>query len=664
MRPLQIQTLVLAALALLLVAGSLAHGQTPGGETATLKQAIAQIKNNKGAQALDLTGQMRDPAARALVTWLALRMTPKDVGFDRAAQFLHERPNWPSASLIRRRTEKLLYDENRDAATVRAFFASAKPISGEGKLALARALLASGDRVGALLLVQSAWREDELSKDSEKETLAAFPGMLERVDHRARADRMFFSEKPDAGLRAAERGGADLAALGHARAAVSKKSANAAKLLAAVPAALHSDPGYLFARIQYRRQRDDIAGAAKLFLEAPREPAKLVDPDDWWREGRTLVRKLLDLGDAKLAYRIARDAPTPEHENYRVDQHFTAGWISLRFLKDSAAAGRHFSRIAEISEHPVSRARGHYWEGRALDTAGNRAGAQAAFEKAARFSTAFYGQLARANLGLKDLPLNRPVQPADAERAEFARLEPVQALKLLYEAGERELTVPIHLDLADRGKDAATFALLGSLAYEARDARGMVLIGKAAYARGHLYDTLAFPVFGIPDYPKANPPVDRALVYAIARQESQFDQNVVSPANAMGLMQVIPATARAIAKRLGIAFDLDRMKKDPVYNAQLGAAELGNLLQDYRGSYILAFIGYNAGPGRAREWIARYGDPRDPKVDPIDWIERIPLAETRFYIQRVMENLQVYRVLLGGGNALMIEADLARGRVN
>ena len=662
MRPLR--TFVLAVLASLLIAGPQAHGQAPAGDATTLKQAITQLKNNKGAQALGLAGQMRDPAARALVTWLALRMTPKDVGFDRAAQFVRERPNWPSPSLIRRRAEKLLYDEKRDAATVRAFFARAKPISGEGKLALARALFASGDRVGALLLVRSAWREDELSKETEGETLAAFPGMLERADHRARADRMFYSEKADAGLRASERGGADLAALGRARAAVTKKAANAAKLLEAVPAALHSDPGYLFARIQYRRQRDDIAGAAKLFLEAPREPAKLVDTDDWWREGRILVRKLLDLGDAKLAYRIAREAPAPEHENYKVDQHFTAGWISLRFLKDSAAAGRHFGRIAELSAHPVSRARGHYWEGRAYEAAGNRAGAQAAFEKAARFSAAYYGQLARARLGLKDLSLNRPVQPTDAERATFARLEPVQAIRLLYEAGERELTVPIHLDLADRGKDAATFALLGALAFDARDARGMVLIGKAAYARGHLYDTLAFPVFGIPDYPQANPPVDRALVYAIARQESQFDQNVVSPANAMGLMQVIPATARAIAKRLGIAFDLNRMKKDPVYNARLGAAELGNLLKDYRGSYILAFIGYNAGPRRAREWIARYGDPRDPKVDPIDWVERIPIAETRFYIQRVMENLQVYRVLLGGGDALMIEADLARGRVN
>jgi soluble lytic murein transglycosylase len=652
----------LLALAALFAAVPLAHAQTP--EAALLKQAIGQVKNNEGAKALATAGQLRDPTARALVTWLALRNTPKDVGFDRAAVFLRERPNWPSATLIRRRAEKLLFDEKRDAATVRAFFAGTQPLSGEGKLALARVLMAAGDRVGALLLVRSAWREDELSKEAEADTLASFAGMLDRADHKARADRLFYAEKTDAGLRAAERGGADLAALGRARAAVIKKSTNAPKLIEAVPAALRADPGLLFARIQYRRRRDDIAGAAQLMNEAPREPAKLVATDPWWLERRILVRKLLDKGDARMAYRIARDAATPEQENYKADQHFTAGWISLRFLKDSASALKHFNQIPELSQHPVTLARSFYWQGRALDAAANRAGANSAYEAAARYSIAYYGQLARARLGLKDLPLHHPPEPTAEERARFERLEPVAALRLLYAAGEAELAVPMYLDLAERGKDAATFALLGALAHEAGDARAMVLLGKAAYARGLLFDTLAFPLIGMPKYTGVGAAVDPAVVFAIARQESQFDQKVVSSAKAMGLMQVIAPTAKMIANKIGLAFNLHLLRTDPVYNVQIGAAELGDLMQDYRGSYILTFVGYNAGRGRAREWMASYGDPRDAKVDPIDWIERIPIPETRFYIQRVMENLQVYRVLLGGGNTLMIEADLARGRLN
>jgi soluble lytic murein transglycosylase len=189
----------------------------------------------------------------------------------------------------------------------------------------------------------------------------------------------------------------------------------------------------------------------------------------------------------------------------------------------------------------------------------------------------------------------------------------------------------------------------------------MVLVGKGGHARGILIDTISFPVFGIQEHTKDEPPVERSVVYAIARQESQFNQAAVSTANAYGLMQVITPTAQAIAKRIGVPFDAAKLKGDPVYNARLGAAELGHLLQTFNGSYILSFAGYNAGPGRAREWIGRYGDPRDPKVDAVDWIERIPISETRYYIQRVMENLQVYRILLGDNAGFRIEADLTRG---
>jgi soluble lytic murein transglycosylase len=177
-----------------------------------------------------------------------------------------------------------------------------------------------------------------------------------------------------------------------------------------------------------------------------------------------------------------------------------------------------------------------------------------------------------------------------------------------------------------------------------------------------LIDTIAYPVFGLPEIPKDEPQADRALTYAIARQESQFVQGATSTASAHGLMQVIPSTARGIARRLGIPYDVKKLRADPVYNARLGANELGHLLQQFNGSYILTFVGYNAGPGRAREWMAKYGDPRDPKVDAIDWVERVPFSETRYYIQRVMENMQVYRVLFGDKPGFRIEADLARGR--
>jgi soluble lytic murein transglycosylase len=188
-----------------------------------------------------------------------------------------------------------------------------------------------------------------------------------------------------------------------------------------------------------------------------------------------------------------------------------------------------------------------------------------------------------------------------------------------------------------------------------------LLLGKAALRRGYALEHYAFPTFGIPEYKAVGPTVDLSLVYAIARQESTFYQGDVSSAKAVGLMQVTPEAGRETAKKFGVTYDWKRLQTDPVYNVQMGAAELGDRMENYRGSYILTFAGYNAGPGRVREWLARYGDPRDPKVDPVDWVERIPFSETRNYVERVLENLQVYRVRLGGGPRLMIEADLHRG---
>ena len=653
----------IALLAAALVAAAPLRAPAQDGDAVAVRQALELLRNGDAPKALNLAGQMRDPAARALLQWAAIRLTPKDIGFEKINAFLRERPHWPHQSLMRRRAEKLLYDEKRDTATVRAFFSREKPISGEGKLALARALLAAGDKNGAHALVREAWQGDDLSKDIETETLKEFSGVLARADHKARADRFFYQDKHEPGLRAAERGGPELAAYGKARAAVVRKAANAGKLLDAVPAALRNEPGYIFARIQLLRRKDDFAGAAKLLLAAPRDPKAVIDTDEWWVQRRLIARKLLELDDARTAYRIASQATMPDKENFQIERDFTAGWIALRFLKDPAAAARHFAGIQKLSPHPTSIARGHYWHGRALEAAGDRVAALAEYDRAARHVYAYYGQIARSRMGNKDLPVSEPPAPSATARAEFERQEPVRAIRLLYAAGESELALSMLLDLTERARDVATATLLAELPQQAQDARSLVFVAKAAFGRGLPIDTHAFPTFGMPAFKPAGPAIDSALVYAIARQESAFNPEAVSPADARGLMQVTPATGKAIAKKYGVAFDAKKLIGDPAFNVQIGAAELGDLLEVYRGSYILAFAAYNAGRSRVAEWIGRYGDPRDPKVDPIDWVERIPFSETRNYVQRIMENVQVYKARFGK-NGAMIDADLARGRVN
>jgi soluble lytic murein transglycosylase len=389
---------------------------------------------------------------------------------------------------------------------------------------------------------------------------------------------------------------------------------------------------------------------------APRDPSRLGNPDEWWIERRLVARKLLDLGDHQAAYAVARDAGLPARDVYKTEQEFTAGWIALRFLNDPSTALQHFSRIGTGSSNPTHLSRAGYWQGRAYEAMGRSQDARAAYQAGATHSTSYYGQLARAKLGLPQIALRDA--PQSARGTSF---EVVRALELLYALDERDLAGTMLSDLADRVDDIDALAGLAEVISRNNDARNMLILGKGALNRGYPFDHYAYPVSGIPKYETIGPEVERGLVFAIARQESAFNPKAMSPAKAMGLMQVTPPAAKTITRRFGATYDPKRLLSDPAYNAMLGAAELGALVSDYRGSYILTFIGYNAGRGRVREWIEKYGDPRDPKVDAVDWVERIPFSETRNYVQRIMENVQVYRARFGGGSKLLIEADLKRG---
>jgi soluble lytic murein transglycosylase len=376
-----------------------------------------------------------------------------------------------------------------------------------------------------------------------------------------------------------------------------------------------------------------------MMLAAAPDALKLQDTDEWWRERRTLARKLLDRGEPKAAYQVVRTAATPANPYYRAEFHFMAGWIALRFLSDPATALAHFEHVDEGSANPIVLARAAYWRGRAHEAAGRLADMRAHYEVAARYPTAYYGQQARAKLGLGEVELQPPPQPARGDGIEI-----LHAAELLYAIGERELVLSFVTDLADRSDAVAELAALADLAIRNDDARAVLLIGKSALARGLPLDVYAFPNIGVPHYNPIGPGIDRSIVYSIARTESEFNQRDVSPAKAVGLMQVTPEAGRDTAKRLSVAYDWSRLVADPVYNTQMGAGELAALLKEYRGCYIMSFAGYNAGRGRVQKWVADYGDPRDAKVDAIDWVERIPFAETRNYVQRVMENLAVYRV--------------------
>jgi soluble lytic murein transglycosylase len=634
--------------------------ETSDPDVALVGSAIDSLRSGGADKATAVEATISDPVARKLVEWIILRTDSSRADSARYAAFISANPSWPCLATLRRHAEARLWVEDVKPAQVVGFFNNSPPLSAKGRLALARALLAQGDSEGAGAQVREAWQSDPMSADLEKQVLDRYSQFLTRADHRARMEKSLFAADKETAMRAAHRlGSADLA-IAHARIALNRKSGNVGKLLEAVPAEARSDAGYLFARAHLLRHDGKIAQAAQVMLSAPRELAQIHDTEEWWVERRVLARDLLDKGDARSAYLVVRDAAEPTKENSRVERHFMAGWLALRFLDDPATAATHFARIPEVSSHPTSLARSHYWLGRAAEALHQPRQAQAEYQAAARASASYYGQLARARLGISELALAEPPAKFAAadERNGAQRRELVRAAEILYALDERSLVLPLMADLGEKLDDLGVLSALGELAEQYQDARGMLALGKAAMARGLPLDHYAFPTVSVPRYSPIGPGIDSAVLFAIIRQESAFNPDDWSAAHAMGLMQVTPIAARDTCKRFGCRFDVKRLKQDTPYNLQLGAAELGGVIEEYRGNYILAFAAYNAGRGRVSEWIGRFGDPRNPKVDPIDWVERIPIMETRNYVQRVMENMQVYRTRFGNKAPFTIESDL------
>jgi len=626
------------------------------GDLALVKEAIDLARKAKTDEATATRDRIADPAAQKLVEWFILRHSETTANFSRYAAFIAANPEWPSAALLRRRAEARLWQERSDAASVRGFTGD-QPVSARGKLALARILLGEGDRDGAGRLVRDAWRSEELSERVEAEALDMFRDLLTNEDHRARMDRRIGAKDSAGATRAAKLLGSDALAIVKACAAVTGKANKAPDMLGAVATEARQDLGYTLCRIQWMLAQNKIDDAARVMLAAAPETMAQQDTDQWWRERRSLARKLMDQGKFLTAYQVVRPAATPANEYYRADVHFMCGWIALRYLDEPASAREHFAHIDEGAANPIVLARANYWRGRAAEALGDKDAMKAGYEAAARYPTAYYGQLARARLGRDGIELRAPSPTLASTDGAAPVDERVRAAEMLYEIGERDVVLYFVADLGEQSADVAVLEALGELTGRRNDARAMLQVGKPALGRGLALDHYAFPIIGIPRHTQIAPEIERSVIYSVARTESAFDQRDRSSANAVGLMQVTPEAGRDTAKRFKVGYDWDRMVSDPVYNTQMGAGELSALLSEYKGNHIMTFAGYNAGRGRVRDWLKAFGDPRDPKVDPVDWVERIPLSETRNYVQRVMENLLVYRVRFDDGTAVAAKSE-------
>ncbi|WP_083445075.1 lytic transglycosylase domain-containing protein [Pseudorhodobacter aquimaris] len=578
--------------------------------------------------------------AHDVIEWQRLRAGEGYLGDYEA--FLARRPDWPGMPWLHQKGEEAVARSTTPSRVI-AYFGNSQPATAEGALALVRALMAAGQGGDAAAVARNAWVS--LRFDAEEQTqMLVLQGSALGGAHNARLDALLWEGREDEAERMLSLVTADWQALGRARIALRRQAEGVNALIDAVPAAQSNDPGLAYERFVWRMRAGLEDRALELLFARSGSATSLGRPEAWAARRIWLVRELMQSGRFAEAYRAAANHHLTEGGDY-ADLEFLAGFVALRKLGDAATARGHFQHLKQGVSTPISLSRAHYWEGRAEEALGNFAAARVAFEAGAQHQTAYYGLLSAEHLGLTlDAALLSDARPADWQEAAFAKSSVMEAAKLLLAAGDMDLAKRFMLHLAE-GLGPVALDQLADAALQMGQPHIAVLIGKQAAARAIILPRAYFPVVDmVPD----GLPVSRALALSIARRESEFNSVVISPAGARGLMQVMPGTAKLMAAKMGQDYALGNLTSDPAYNVRLGAGYLAQLVEEFGPAVALIASGYNAGPGRPRSWITEFGDPRQPDVDIVDWVETIPYAETRTYVMRVVESLVIYRARLRG----------------
>ena len=603
------------------------------------RQALSAARDGNWQQAGVVSAQSGQVAAD-VIEWQRLRAGKGDFAAYRA--FLARNGDWPGLAYLRKRGEARIGDE-ADPAQVIGYFNGTAPQTGAGALALARAHLANGEKARGEAVLIAAWIELEMGEATEKAFLKDHATLL-KAHHVDRLDFQLWQGERAAASRMLHLVGDDWKALAKARIALQREAGGIDKLIEAVPEPLASDPGLAYDRMAWavsKRRRDQ---AADMIIAASENAGTLGQPDNWANWRRTLARQTMRAGDGAKAYALASSHHMIGGSDY-ADLEWLSGYLALTYLdKPEVALGHFLAFHAEVFT-PISLGRAGYWEGRAYEAMGDAEAAKAAYTDGAKHQTSFYGLLAAEKAGV---PMDRVLTGlgvAESWRdAGFVDGAVFQAAALFFEAGQTWETVRFLKHLAE-SLEEADLVRLTDYTLTLGDPFLAVKVGKQAASEGTVAPRAYYPLRPMGDEAL---PVPEALALAIARRESEFHPAAVSGAGARGLMQLMPGTAREMAGKIGLPYSKARLTSDPEYNIQLGSAYLAHLIDEFGENIVLVSVGYNAGPHRARTWIDARGDPRDPEIDVVDWIEHIPFRETRNYVMRVAESLPVYRARLSG----------------
>lgn len=625
-----------------------------------LKSALSAIDRGAWSEVTRLQYDTADPAVRDLILWKRASDGVPGMTFDEVNYALTTLSTWPLTDKMRRRAEEIIGESNLTAEARVKWLEESGPITGAGKVALAEALRQTGQRARAEEVIRDAWRNNTLESSTQRTVLASWGQSLSQDDHRARVDFLLWTGQRSDAQALKPQLTADYRKLTDARIALAQRARNVDAAVQAVPANLQNHPGLLYARANWRRAKNMDDAVAPLLTQINGKDIPAAGRGRLWDERAIAIRNDLKARNYTRAYNMAAPHGLSSGGDF-ADAEWLSGWIALRLNGDAARAVKHFETMTNGVSSPVSLTRGQYWTGRARDALGQTDQATLAYSAAAAHKYAYYGQLAAERLGDRKIHFGPPIVPAAEDIAAFEASPMIRALRLIGAADEMGLyrTFSHHLD--DNLSTPAEFELLAQLNHQYDQPDTAVRAGKAGLFKGVLAPEAAYPVLMHPL--SRQPEVERAFILAITRQESEFNPKARSPVGALGLMQFMPATARNEARLRGMPYQQSWLTEDPAYNMTLGGLHLDTLLRQFNGSYIMTAAAYNAGPSRPSQWVRDYGDPRTGQIDPVDWVEFVPFSETRNYIQRVLENIQVYRHRINGEEAdIQITEDLKRGR--
>jgi len=644
-----------------LASAGAAWAQTEGNllspqDRALYRKAFQAAKKHNWRDAHRLAVKAQDPLPAKALRWLNYRQPGNRATFGEIASFLDANPNWPSRDRLIRRAEEAMEISRVGDPIVLEWFALHRPLSGPGQIRLAEAMLRNGMHEDGRQWLRYAWVNNVFARRMSKAIYRRHRKILTKADHMARLDHMLWQGHRYSARRLYSLVPREYRKLAEARESLMVRGPGVDSKIAAVPEELLNDGGLAYERLRWRRRKNLDATAREILLQPHANLGP--QPQKWWLERHIQARGALREGKAALAYRLASEhGQLTGHFNY-AQAEWLSGWIALRYLDDAGTALRHFGNLYGQVNFPVSLARAAYWAGRANMALGNKKDGTKWYAAAAQHPSTYYGQLAAEALGSKGRwRMPEVSSPSTAAMRRFNGLELVRLSHMLLELEQQELVRPIILHLARTATSAEGRLQAARLGQGLGQSTVAVQAAKLALRADTLLPRTGYPILS--DLPPM--PIEAALAHAVARQESEFNPTAVSSASARGLMQLLPRTARKVAKSLHQRYHQDRLF-DGRYNMRLGAAYLGQLIKAYNGSYIMALAAYNAGPNRVSRWRRQNGDPRLGVVDPIDWVEAIPISETRNYVQRVMENLQVYRWRFNPASAkLALTHDLHRG---